>query len=94
MRRPSPIVVVCFAFGEFILREGHMKVIVEVTAERRNPFEAPAHALSDRLDFRDRRPCDDHVTDIVMLQMHEDAVEVVNLERATYTGAVSVQALA
>lgn len=63
------IVVVCFTLGELFFREGHMKVVVKVTAEGRNPLKAPAHALSDSLDFRNGCPSDNDVTDIVMLQM-------------------------
>src|SRR5271170_1591461 len=49
-------VVIHLALSPFFLRKRHMVVVVEFVSERRNPLEAPAHALLERLDLGPGRP--------------------------------------
>src|SRR5215468_6848026 len=74
------IVVEGLAPRDLLLRERSTEVIVEVAAEGRHPFEAPAHPLPHSLDFDKWRSRDDDIGDIIVLKMYDDAVNVVDLE--------------
>ena len=50
------VVVVHLALRHLLLGERHMEVGVEIALSvGRHPFEAPAHAFLERLDFGQRR---------------------------------------
>src|SRR5712692_2761448 len=62
--------------------ERDVEVVVEVGVVRADPGEAPAHAPADRLDLPDGRPGHGGVADIVVVQVLQDALDVVDLEGA------------
>src|SRR6185437_3374170 len=53
------VIVQHLAAGLFFRRKGDLIIGIEIAAERRHPFEAPAHALLERLDFGERGARDD-----------------------------------
>src|ERR1700719_1674692 len=78
-------VVIDLALREFLRSERYVVVVVEIVAIRRYPVKAPFHALLVSLDLVQRRARDRHEGDIVMLQMHVRAVNVIGQERAPDT---------
>src|SRR5208282_5094134 len=57
--------------------EGHIVVVVEAVAERRDPFEGPSHALLESLDLWQWRARDRQKTDIALPQVRVDAIGIV-----------------
>ena len=51
-------------------RERDVEVVVEVAAERRHPFEFPAHALLVGLDLGERRARHHHQRDVALGEMN------------------------
>jgi hypothetical protein len=76
------VVVVNRSRALLALGDGGVEVEVEVTVERRCPYEAPAHAALVGLQRRDRGPRDRDHRNIVMLQMDGGAVEAIGDRRA------------
>ena len=56
--------------------------MIEVAAERRQPFEFPAHALLERLDFRQRCARHDDERHVALRKMNRGAVEMIGQIRA------------
>src|SRR5713101_3034398 len=54
LRLPQFEVVIGGALRQVVLREGHLVVAIEIAAERRDPFETPAHAFLIGFDLRQR----------------------------------------
>ena len=64
----------------FLRRERHMKVVVEIAAELRHPFELPAHALLVSFYLGERRTRNDDKRHIALSEMNDSAVEMVGEE--------------
>src|SRR5271163_2096840 len=77
------IVVIALAFGDFFRTEGDVEIVIEVAARGRHPLDVPSHSLFEGFDFRQRRPRNGNVADIAMLEVDNDAVDVVELEGAS-----------
>src|SRR5262249_41620762 len=58
-------------------------VKVEIAPVGRHPLEVPAHTLLERQQLSQRRSRHGDQRDIAGVQMHDNAVEVVSLERTT-----------
>jgi hypothetical protein len=67
--------------GDVFRPERDVEVVVEVTAKRGHPEERPAHALAHRFDLLDGRAGDRGVTDVVVLQVGQNARDVIDFER-------------
>src|SRR5262245_32066874 len=80
--RRGPEVVLSTPGGDVLRFERDLEVVVEVAAERRDPEELPSHALAHRLDLLDRRAGHGRIAHIVVLEVGQDAIHVVDLERA------------
>src|SRR6202023_1497421 len=84
-RRPfggRPEIVDRPARGNLVRREGHVEIVIEVGAIGRNPREFPAHALAYHFDLLDGRARNDRVGHIVIVEMSENALNVIDLEGA------------
>ena len=79
------VIVNGFAALEVLRRERHIEIEVEVCFGRGKPFEPPAHALLERLDFRQWRAGDDGQRCVALAEMNVRAVEMVGPERAMRT---------
>ena len=77
---PPFVVVIDLPLGDLVRREGDVEIVVEVAAEGRHPFEAPAHALFHHRDLCQRRARDRDVAHVMILKMHEDAADVIDFE--------------
>src|SRR5215831_3225358 len=64
--------------------ERHAKIIVEIGIERGDPGKPPAHPPAHDLNLLDRRTRDHSIAHVVILQMNQDALDVVDGERATH----------
>src|SRR5215471_17451378 len=67
--------VVLHAVFGFVERD--VEIIVEIVGKRRQPGEAPSHALLERLDLRQRRARDDGDSGVTGAEMDYSAIEVV-----------------
>ena len=76
------VVVGGLAGGDLLGRERHVEVVVEVIAVRRHPFDAPAHALPERLGLRQWRARDHGVWHVVVREVNQRTHGVVEFERA------------
>ena len=74
-------VVLATAGPLLLLRLRHLEVVVEVTAERRRPREAPSHPALVRLQLRERGSRDDTEVDVVVREVDGKAVEAVRDRR-------------
>jgi len=63
--------------------EGRMEVVIEIAVVRRDPREAPAHPFTNGLYLRDRRTGNSHIRDIVVSKVLKDAIDVIDLEKAS-----------
>src|SRR5262249_32628959 len=70
---------------QLIWRERDAEVVVEVRMVRGDPAESPSHARADLLDLVDGRAGNDGIGQIVILQVDENPLEMVDLERAADT---------
>jgi hypothetical protein len=68
--------------SDVVQSERNIEVVVEVAGERGDPEERPAHALAHHFDLIDRRTGDGGVTDVVVLEVGQNARDVIDLERA------------
>jgi len=76
------VVVVRLLPLELLGGDGDVVVGVEVRVEGRHPLDAPAHAPPVGLERRERRARDEDQAGVPMVEVHDDAVEVVHPERA------------
>src|SRR5262249_1522158 len=67
--------VVLHAAVGFVERD--VEIVVEVVGKRRQPGEAPSHALLERLDLGQRRPRDDGDRSVPGAEMDYGTVEAV-----------------
>src|SRR6266576_6104720 len=58
-------------------RERHVEIKIEIRVERGKPFEAPAHALLEWLNFRQRRAGNDGESRVALSNVKVHAVEMV-----------------
>src|SRR5436190_23794615 len=63
-------------------RERHVEIKIEIRLERGKPFEPPAHALLERLNFRQRRAGNHGESRVALSNVNVDAVEMVGPKRA------------
>src|SRR5262249_4466792 len=68
--------------GDFLRREGHAEVEIEVVRERRQPFEGPPHPSAIGLELGKGRAREGHHRAITMIEMNDRAVEAVGPVRA------------
>src|SRR5215471_4301533 len=78
------VVVHHLAAGFFLCCRRYLIILIEIAAERRDPFEAPAHAALERFDLRQRRPRDDDKRYVALRQVNDRAVEMIGKERTTW----------
>src|SRR5882672_8597172 len=78
-------IVVFDAFALLLLAKRNAEVEVEFAADRRRPGERPAHPPLVRLQLRERRPRHRRKRDVVIRQVHDEAVEPVGDRRAGCT---------
>src|ERR1700733_8526780 len=71
---------------DLVLRERHVKVIIEIAAVGRYPVKAPTHALLIGANLGERSPRDRNDPHVMMLQMPCGPVDVLSLERASGAG--------
>jgi hypothetical protein len=62
--------------------------VVEVASERRNPIEPPSHAFPVLFYPAERRLRDNYERDVTLLQVDDDAVEIISPERAAFAARV------
>src|SRR3989454_1275293 len=67
---------------DFIRRERHVVVVVEVGVPGRHPLEAPSHAPLERLDLGERGARDGDERHIAVVQVHAGGIVVIGPERA------------
>src|ERR1700735_4012063 len=76
------VVVRHLTLGHFFLGERHVEVAIEISPERRHPVEAPAHALLEFFDLRQRSSRYREKRDVPLSQVHQRAVGMIHVERA------------
>ncbi len=69
-----------------------MIVEVEVAAERRHPFEVPAHAAFEFFDLRQRRARRDEKRHVALREMNHGAVEMIGQQRTARAAGFPVGA--
>src|SRR5215472_14063751 len=74
------VIVVGAASCNFLRSEGYVEVIVEVAVVRRNPSEAPTHPLTDSFYLLNGSTGHSHISDIMVFQMHQNALNMVDRE--------------
>ena len=67
---------------DLLRRERHVEIKIEIRLERGKPFELPAHALLERLNFRQRRAGNDGESRVALSNVNVHAVEMVGPKRA------------
>src|SRR5271165_6971715 len=77
------VIVIALAFGDLFWPERDMKIVIEIARRGRYPLDAPPHSLFVGLDLGQRRTRDGDVADVAMLEVDEDAVDMIELEGAT-----------
>src|ERR1700679_614725 len=82
---PRLVVVIDLSRCDFLLCERHVIVIVEVAVIRREPAEAPTHALFESLDLCEWCSRNRHERYIMMLEVCQCAVDVIGAERTAHT---------
>src|SRR5204863_10141598 len=60
----------------------HVKIKIEIGLKRRKPFEPPAHARLERLNFRQRRAGNHGERRVALSNVNVHAVEMVGPKRA------------
>src|SRR5262249_7136430 len=75
-------IVDCAAGGDLVRREGHVEIVIEVGAIGGDPRKLPAHALAHHFDLLDGRARHDCVGDVVIVEVRQNAFNVVDLEGA------------
>src|SRR5262245_15228288 len=77
-------VVVAAPGRDLLGREGDVEVVVEVRAVGRDPAKAPSHPRAHGLDLVDGGARHHDVAQIVVLEVHEQARDMIDLERAAH----------
>src|SRR5260370_36223796 len=80
------------AFGDFVRRERHMKVVIEVIGAGRHPFDMPAHAPLEGLNLRQRCARHDDVANVALRKMDKNAVDMIELERTADASLAPIRA--
>src|SRR5690349_18638766 len=75
------VIINDFALPELFRGERHAVIMVEVAAKRRDPIELPPHPLTKCSELCEWRPRDRDNTDIALVQMDQDAIEIIRPER-------------
>src|SRR5579883_334674 len=87
-----PAIVVFHLAGEFLRREVNAEIALEVVPERRDPVEAPAHALPECLDAPHRRAGHGGEGHVAVREMDLRGIEVVGQKRAALAAFLPIGA--